>query len=206
MDKFHYYMFNKPCGCVTARKDDKHTTVMDYFKELDNDKLSPVGRLDKETEGLLIITDDGQFNQRMTNPEYKKDKIYEFIVFGNVDDNTKNRLEEGVILNNSDIMTSPAKVEIIYRTDFAHLQYIKKDMPSVLLEKIKANRPDNPVTMGKITITEGRKRQVRRMFRTVGCYVIYLKRIQIDNIVIDEKLKPGEWKEIKITNIDKQNV
>lgn len=199
-------MFNKPCGCVTARKDDKHTTVMDYFKELDNDKLSPVGRLDKETEGLLIITDDGQFNQRMTNPEYKKDKIYEFIVFGNVDDNTKNRLEEGVILNNSDIMTSPAKVEIIYRTDFAHLQYIKKDMPSVLLEKIKANRPDNPVTMGKITITEGRKRQVRRMFRTVGCYVIYLKRIQIDNIVIDEKLKPGEWKEIKITNIDKQNV
>ncbi len=204
MDKFHYYMFNKPCGCVTARKDDKHTTVMDYFKELDNDKLSPVGRLDKETEGLLIITDDGQFNQRMTNPEYKKNKIYEFIVFGNVDDNTKNRLEEGVILNNSDIMTSPAKVEIIYRTDFAHLQYIKKDMPSVLLEKVKHNRPDNPVTMGKITITEGRKRQVRRMFRTVGCYVIYLKRIQIDNIVIDEKLKPGEWKEI--TNIDKQNV
>ena len=197
-------MFNKPCGCVTARKDDKHTTVMDYFKELDNDKLSPVGRLDKETEGLLIITDDGQFNQRMTNPEYKKNKIYEFIVFGNVDDNTKNRLEEGVILNNSDIMTSPAKVEIIYRTDFAHLQYIKKDMPSVLLEKVKHNRSDNPVTMGKITITEGRKRQVRRMFRTVGCYVIYLKRIQIDNIVIDEKLKPGEWKEI--TNIDKQNV
>ena len=67
-----------------------------------------------------------------------------------------------------------------------------------ILEKIKNNRPDNPVTFGRITITEGRKRQVRRMFKAVGGYVIYLKRVQIDDIVLDEKLKPGEWKEIKI--------
>ena len=59
---YHYYMFNKPFGCVTARRDDRYPTVMDYFQELHNDALSPVGRLDRETEGLLLITDDGQWN------------------------------------------------------------------------------------------------------------------------------------------------
>lgn len=63
---YHYYMFNKPFGCVTARRDDRYPTVMDYFKELDNENLSPVGRLDRETTGLLLITDDGVFNQQLT--------------------------------------------------------------------------------------------------------------------------------------------
>ena len=61
---FHYYMFNKPFGCVTARRDSLYPTVMDYFSELNNDNLNPVGRLDRETTGLLLITDDGVFNQR----------------------------------------------------------------------------------------------------------------------------------------------
>lgn len=198
MDKYHYYMFNKPCGCVTARKDEKHKTVMDYFKGVHNDMLSPVGRLDKETEGLLIITDDGHFNQMMANPEFKKKKVYEFIVFGNVDDDIKDKFEKGVYLNNSNILTAPAKLQVICRTDFGHYTEIKNDMPPELTEKIKNNRPDNPVTFGKITIMEGRKRQVRRMFKAVGCYVIYLKRVQIEDIVLDENLKPGEWKEIEI--------
>lgn len=198
MEKYHYYMFNKPCGCVTARKDDKHKTVMDYFEELHNDRLSPVGRLDRETEGLLIITDDGGWNQLMTNPANKKKKVYEFIVFGNVDEKIKEKLEKGILLKNSSIWTAPAELEITCRTDFEHFTHIKKDMPQELLEKIKNNRPDNPVTFGRITITEGRKRQVRRMFKAVGCYVIYLKRVQIDDIVLDESLKPGEWKEIKV--------
>lgn len=67
--EFHYYMFNKPFGCVTARRDALYPTVMDYFKELNNPNLSPVGRLDRETEGLLLITDDGKWNQRMCNPK-----------------------------------------------------------------------------------------------------------------------------------------
>lgn len=81
---YHYYMFNKPAGCITARTDARHKTVMDYFKELENDKLSPVGRLDLETEGLLIITDDGAWNQQMTRPENKKEKCYEFYVLGEI--------------------------------------------------------------------------------------------------------------------------
>ena len=68
---YHYYMFNKPFGCVTARRDGRFPTVMDYFKDLQNDRLSPVGRLDRETEGLLIITDDGKWNQMMTHPDHR---------------------------------------------------------------------------------------------------------------------------------------
>ena len=65
---YSYYMFNKPYGCVSARRDDTFPTVIDYFKELNNPNLSPVGRLDRETEGLLLVTDDGKWNQLMTHP------------------------------------------------------------------------------------------------------------------------------------------
>ena len=80
----HYYMFHKPFGCVTARRDDRYPTVMDYFKELHNDRLSPVGRLDRETTGLLLITDDGIFNQKLTHPSYHKEKTYEFTLLGDL--------------------------------------------------------------------------------------------------------------------------
>ena len=64
----HYYMFNKPFGCVTAHRDDRFPVVMDYFRSLENDRLSPVGRLDRETEVLLLLTDEGIWNQKMKNP------------------------------------------------------------------------------------------------------------------------------------------
>ena len=80
----HYYMFYKPFGCVTARRDDRYPTVMDYFMELHNDRLSPVGRLDRETTGLLLITDDGIFNQKLTHPSYHKEKTYEFTLLGDL--------------------------------------------------------------------------------------------------------------------------
>ena len=79
---FHYYMFNKPFGCVCARRDDRYSTVMDYFSDLDNPDLSPVGRLDRATEGLLLVTDDGMFNQKLTHPSYKKEKTYLFTAMG----------------------------------------------------------------------------------------------------------------------------
>ena len=79
---YHYYMFNKPFGCVCARRDDRYPTVMDYFSDLDNPDLSPVGRLDRATEGLLLVTDDGMFNQKLTHPSYKKEKTYLFTAMG----------------------------------------------------------------------------------------------------------------------------
>ncbi len=142
---FHYYLFYKPFGCVSARRDSRYPTVMDYFKDLDNPNLSPVGRPDRQTEGLLIITDDGRWNQLMTHPEI--------------------------------------------------LPSLHPEVQALTTH----NRPDHPVVMGRITITEGRKCQIRRMLKTAGCCVIRLKRISIDNIRLDESLKPGEWKTIQIS-------
>ena len=96
---YHYYMFHKPYGCVCARRDDLYPTVMDYFKELNNENLSPVGRLDRETEGLLFITDDGHWNQIMTHPSNQKEKLYEFIAMGTLTDEKIARLENGLFLN-----------------------------------------------------------------------------------------------------------
>lgn len=192
---YHYYMLNKPVGCVTARTDDRYPTVMDYFKELNNEDLSPVGRLDLETEGLLIITDDGVWNQRMTRPEHGKEKCYEFFVLGELTDEKRRMLEQGITVIGSDKLTAPAKLELTEKTE---LQYVLPELPELLQQKYDHNRPFHPVTKGRIIITEGRKRQIRRMMKAVGCLVIYLKRISMGDIVLDPELKPGEWKEIEI--------
>ena len=198
---FHYYMFNKPLGCVTARSDDRYPTVMDYFKELHNENLSPVGRLDLETEGLLIITDDGAWNQLMTRPEHGKEKCYEFFVLGELTEEKRHMLEQGVTVIGSDKLTAPARLELTEKTK---LQYVLPELPELLREKYAHNRPFHPVTKGRITITEGRKRQIRRMMKTVGCLVIYLKRISMGDIVLDPALAPGEWKEIAVDK-ERQN-
>lgn len=198
---FHYYMFNKPVGCVTARSDDRYPTVMDYFKELHNENLSPVGRLDLETEGLLIITDDGAWNQLMTRPEHGKEKCYEFFVLGELTEEKRHMLEQGVTVIGSDKLTAPARLELTEKTK---LQYVLPELPELLREKYAHNRPFHPVTKGRITITEGRKRQIRRMMKTVGCLVIYLKRISMGDIVLDPALAPGEWKEIAVDK-ERQN-
>lgn len=91
---YHYYMFHKPFGCVTARRDDHYPTVMDYFSELHNDNLNPVGRLDRETTGLLLITDDGMWNQKLTHPAYHKEKTYEFTVLGDLTERENPRIRK----------------------------------------------------------------------------------------------------------------
>ncbi|MDO4976597.1 MAG: pseudouridine synthase [Eubacteriales bacterium] len=189
---FHYYMFHKPYGCVTARKDDTFPTVMDYFKELNNPDLSPVGRLDRETEGLLFITDDGKWNQKMTHPDYRKEKVYEFIALGIMDSQKRKTLEDGVLLPGDDRLTKPCKIELHY---VSTLLEAKQDLPPEVWEASKHNRMDHPAFYGRITITEGRKRQIRRMFKKVRCLIVYLKRISCDGIFLDEELKPGQWKE-----------
>lgn len=102
---YHYYMFNKPFGCVCARRDDRYPTVMDYFSDLDNPDLSPVGRLDRATEGLLLVTDDGMFNQKLTHPSYKKEKTYLFTAMGTLSEEDLYALEHGVQLTGSDRLT-----------------------------------------------------------------------------------------------------
>ena len=192
----HYYMFNKPFGCVTARRDDRFPVVMDYFHSLENEHLSPVGRLDRETEGLLMITDDGIWNQKMTNPAFHVPKTYEFVALGTLNEENLQRLSEGVLLIGSDRPTTGASVTV---TGTSILSKVVPHLHPDMQEKLKYNLPDHPVVSGTITISEGRKRQIRRMLKVVGCCVIRLKRISMGSIVLDEKLAPGEYKEIELS-------
>lgn len=189
---YHYYMFHKPFGCVTARRDDHYPTVMDYFSELHNDNLNPVGRLDRETTGLLLITDDGMWNQKLTHPAYHKEKTYEFTVLGDLTKERIRALENGVLLKGAASLTSPARITI---TGHHILSDILPSLHPEVQASISSNLPDHPVTFGTITITEGKKRQIRRMMKSVHCCVIELKRISIGSICLDPQLKPGEWKE-----------
>lgn len=193
----HYYMLNKPFGCVTARRDDRFPVVMDYFHSLENEHLSPVGRLDRETEGLLMITDDGIWNQEMTNPAFHVSKTYEFTALGTLDKEKLRKLSEGVLLIGSDRPTTSASVTV---TGTSILSKVVPHLHPDMQEKLKYNLPDHPVVFGTITISEGRKRQIRRMLKVVGCCVIQLKRISMGDLILDPKLKPGEYKEIEIKN------
>lgn len=192
---YHYYMFHKPFGCVTARRDDRHPTVMDWFRDLGNENLSPVGRLDRETEGLLIITDDGMWNRQMTRPEFHQAKTYEFVVMGDLTPEKVEALEKGVLLNGEDTPTAPAVLAITGRSTLA------ETLPTLhpeIQEKTRHNPMDRTVTFGTITITEGRNRQIRRMMKAVRCLVLGLKRVSMGEILLDESLAPGQWKEIWI--------
>ena len=193
----HYYMFNKPFGCVTARRDDRFPVVMDYFHSLENEHLSPVGRLDRETEGLLMITDDGIWNQEMTNPAFHVSKTYEFTALGTLDKEKLRKLSEGVLLIGSGRPTTSASVTV---TGTSILSKVVPHLHPDMQEKLKYNLPDHPVVFGTITISEGRKRQIRRMLKVVGCCVIRLKRISMGELLLDPELKPGEYKEIEIKN------
>ena len=190
---YHYYLFHKPFGCVTARRDERYPTVMDWFRELDNPDLSPVGRLDRETEGLLLITDDGMFNRALTRPEFHKEKVYEFLVLGDLTEEKRQALEAGVLLNGEDTPTAPARITV---TGKSTLGAVLPALHPEIQEKSRHNPMDRPVTFGSITITEGRNRQIRRMMKTQRLLVLQLKRLKMGEFLLPEGLKPGEWVEI----------
>ncbi|WP_310604379.1 pseudouridine synthase [Anaerosporobacter sp.] len=190
-----YIMFHKPAGCITAKTDEKHKTVMDYFTEEDRKGLFPVGRLDKDTEGLLLLTNDGEFDNQLMHPNHHVSKKYFFWVLGIITEEKKELLENGVAIEGEGKTTSPAKLEIIQSGKYDDLE---TQIPSYGYDtsNIKNDKYVQMVTAGYITITEGKKHQVKRMLKAVGCYVIYLKRMQIGQLVLDEKLRLGEYREL----------
>ena len=190
----HYYLYHKPFGCVTARRDDRYPTVMDAFRGLDNPDLSPVGRLDRETEGLLLITDDGQFNRQMTRPEFHIEKIYEFIVMGDLNEEKQQALEAGVLLNGETELTAPARIMV---TGKSTLGEVLPRLHPEIREKSRHNPMDRPVTFGAIAITEGRNRQIRRMMKTQRLLVLALKRVKMGEYTLPEGLQAGEWAEVE---------
>lgn len=195
MDNQHkvYYMFHKPAGCVTARSDAVQKTVLDYFTDVDCRGLFPVGRLDKDTEGLLLLTNDGQFNQQLMEPERHVAKTYFFWAFGTLDEEKHRKIEEGMLLDGQGELTLPAKLDICKRGTLAQYREI---LPEYVVIDRKKNTSEQSVLSGCLTIHEGRKHQVKKMLCNVGCRVFYLKRVAIGGLPLDEALLPGEYRKL----------
>lgn len=178
---FEYYMLNKPAGVVSATEDRRDTTVLDLIKDKKRKDLFPVGRLDKDTEGLLLITNDGDLAHRLLAPKKHVDKVYYARIDGTVTEDDVKKFEEGIDIGTDDKeeMTRPAKLEIIKSGEESEI---------------------------RLTIHEGKFHQVKRMFHAVGKEVTYLKRECMGTLCLDEKLKPGEYRlltEEEIENVRK---
>ena len=164
--KKYYIMLNKPTGYVSTVHDQfERPSVLDLV-ELKT-RLFPVGRLDYDTSGLLLLTNDGDFTYKVTHPKFHMDKTYIAVVKGGITIAGLNRLRRGVKIE--DYTTSPAEVEIIEAKD--------------------------GYTQIKITIHEGKNRQVRKMFEAVGCKVVELERISIGDVILGN-LPLGRWRHL----------
>lgn len=163
-----YILLNKPKGFVTTCSDEHaEQTVMDLVKV--KQRIFPVGRLDKDTEGLLLLTNDGMLTWYLTHPSQEFEKTYEALIKGIPEESTINKLKEGVVIEED---------EKTYRTAPAKVNLLNIDRRTALLQ---------------ITIHEGKKRQVRKMCRAVGHSVLELKRTREGNLTL-EGLKKGQWR------------
>lgn len=189
------YMFNKPKGCITARSDVTHKTVMDYFPEDIRKNCFPVGRLDKDTTGLLLVTDDGKLLDNLMSPDNNVSKTYEFWAYGELDGIKLDKLRNGIDIGRGrEEMTFPCEVKVICQGTYG--QY-KDKMKLDECEEINHKGDSQKVVCGRIIITQGKKHQVKRMLRAAGCYIVRLKRVAIGELWLDKELKPGEYKRIK---------
>lgn len=197
-----YYMFYKPAGCISARKDANRKTVLDYFDLVNINGLFPVGRLDIDTEGLLFLTNDGEFNHQLMHPKKHVDKNYFFIAFGSLDLEDKKRLETGINIGLDEFMTKPAKIKIVKEGLYQEFKMLKEmEIDKVIYKKKIMDL--QPVVSGYLTISEGRKHQVKRMLKAVGCYVVYLKRVSIGEVMLDESLQKGQYRTLTEEEIHK---
>lgn len=165
--KYIYIMMNKPQNVVSATEDNKDKTVIDILDEKDSKFCPfPVGRLDKDTEGLLILTNDGELCHNLLSPKKHIPKTYYANIEGRVTDYDASLFNEGVILNDG-YKTFPATLKIINSSDISTIE---------------------------LTIVEGKFHQVKRMFEAVNKKVIFLKRIAMGNLKLDSTLAIGEYR------------
>ena len=162
-ESFEYYMLNKPAGVISATEDQSCQTVVDLIKDKKRKDLFPVGRLDKDTEGLLLITNDGALAHRLLSPKKHVDKCYFARICGKVTEEDVRSFEKGVNIGSQEQpeITMPGKLEIITSDDISKI---------------------------RLTIQEGKFHQVKRMFQAVGKEVIYLKRLRMGTLILDENL------------------
>ena len=168
-ERKRYILYHKPAGEVTTVSDDKgRETVMDRFADMDV-RLYPVGRLDYDSEGLLLLTNDGELAQRLTHPSCEVDKTYLARVTGNPSGEALERLRRGVFMEGDERRTYPADVRVV--------------------------RDESLYSDVLVTIHEGRNRQVRRMFDAVGHRVLLLRRVRFGPLELGA-LRRGEWREL----------
>ena len=165
-NKFYYYMLNKPPGVLTAVKDNNYKTVMDIMDVTPKEGLFPVGRLDKDTEGLLLITNDGELSHNLLSPKKHVNKTYYVELNGKLIDSDIDLFAKGLDIGEKNI-TKPAKLEILSGRNGAY-----------------------------ITITEGKYHQVKRMFQAIGLTVTFLKRISMGSLILDKNLKSGGYRKL----------
>lgn len=174
--EFEYYILHKPSGCVSATEDSREKTVMEYVPSV-RKGLFPVGRLDKDTEGLLLITNDGALAHRLLSPKKHVEKTYYAKVDGKITGTDQEVIEKGVDIGDEDL-TLPAKIEVISVDDY------------------------NGESEILLTICEGRYHQVKRMIKAVGKEVTYLKRLSMGPLVLPDDLEKGECRPLTIEEID----
>ncbi len=172
-EEYVYYILHKPAGCVTALKDKKNKTVMDYMPKECRKDLTPVGRLDKDTEGLLLFTNDGKLAHQLLSPKSHVDKTYFARVKGKVTSEDVEAFMEGLDIGD-DKRTLPARLTV---------------------------RKSGQVSEVEVIVCEGRFHQIKRMFQAVGKEVIYLKRISFGKLVLDNTLKVGQYRKVKKEDI-----
>ena len=183
-EDFLYLMLHKPAGVVSATEDARDKTVLDLVREqsakdadcieeggyfLGKREVFPVGRLDKDTEGLLLLTDDGGLAHQLLSPKKHVDKVYFARLLGEVPADAAERFAEGIPVG-QDYKALPAKLEVLLS--------------------------ENGISEVHITLREGKFHQVKRMCHEIGCEVTYLKRISMGSLVLDENLKPGECRRL----------
>lgn len=175
---YEYYLLNKPAGYVSATKDNTAPTVLSLIESPRKD-LFPVGRLDKDTEGLLLITNDGSLSHRLLSPKSHVDKTYYAVVEGIVDSTDVAAFKQGVNIGDADLNIA---------------------MPAIL--SILDTEPDKNLSYINVTIHEGKFHQVKRMFQAVGKRVIYLKRTGFGCLTLPEDLASGAYRRLTEEEID----
>lgn len=168
LQTFFYYMMNKPQGVISATEDNFQKTVLDLLGAAKRNDLFPVGRLDKDTEGLLLITNDGELAHRLLSPKKHVSKVYYAQIEGIVTDEDVVIFKQGV------------KIDDTFTALPACLKILNADARSEI----------------QVEIYEGKFHQVKRMFQAVGKKMIFLKRLSMGPLTLDPALKPGEFREL----------
>ena len=197
IEEFLYLMLHKPAGVVSATEDNKDKTVLDLVREQEAEcessleeveelwkfsigkkELFPVGRLDKDTEGLLILTNDGELAHQLLSPKRHVDKIYFAKLSGIVPDDAIERFENGIQVG-KEYRAMPAKLEVL------------------------SSKEEEKSSEVQITLREGKFHQVKRMCHEIGCEVTYLKRLSMGSLKLDKNLPLGKCRKLTMEEVQK---